>query len=350
MLKEGYEETQPGLFKIATLWTWTVFATSPALIDDVRKAPDDVLCRRRPTEEFIQTNYTLDFLNKDDHYHGHVILSKLTRITSTVFKDIYEELVLALEDNIPTTGKEWVDVPALETIQRVICRVSNRVFVGAPLCAPQSLTIRTLNLNFAINVMKFATIIRVFPEFLKPLVMRIISNLPSQIQREMEFIRPMYEERLAKMEELGEEKWDDGPWGSSVWYYVRSHSPTALPSLRVHLWPAPLSAIHTDEEIYSEPDEFDGFRFARLRESSEGLMASRYQAGVTSPTHLSFGHGRHACPGRFFAATELKVMLARIVVTYDFKLEEGKEVPRDLCIGPSRIPRDARVLFRKRQN
>jgi hypothetical protein len=29
---------------------------------------------------------------------------------------------------------EWVKVPIVETIQRVICATSNRVFVGSPLC------------------------------------------------------------------------------------------------------------------------------------------------------------------------------------------------------------------------
>jgi hypothetical protein len=35
----------------------------------------------------------------------------------------------------------------------------------------------------------------------------MLSNLPSQIQQEIEFIRPMVQERFAKMEEFGEE-WD----------------------------------------------------------------------------------------------------------------------------------------------
>ena len=56
----------------------------------------------------------------------------------------------------------------------------------------------------------------------------------------------------------------------------------------------PLSAVHTDGEIYPNPDEFDGFRFARLREGGEDGMANKHQAGTTSATHLSFGHGRHA--------------------------------------------------------
>ncbi len=41
--------------------------------------------------------------------------------------------------------------------------------------------------------------------------MRIISNLPSQIQQEMEFLRPMFEERLAKMGDLSEGDWGDKP-------------------------------------------------------------------------------------------------------------------------------------------
>ena len=38
----------------------------------------------------------------------------------------------------------------------------------------------------------------------------MLSNLPSQIQQEIEFIRPMVDERFEKMEEYGED-WDDKP-------------------------------------------------------------------------------------------------------------------------------------------
>jgi len=39
---------------------------------------------------------------------------------------------------------------------------------------------------------------------------RIITNLPSKIRQMKEFIRPLVDERLAKLEELGE-TWDDAP-------------------------------------------------------------------------------------------------------------------------------------------
>jgi cytochrome P450 len=56
----------------------------------------------------------------------------------------------------------------------------------------------------------------------------------------------------------------------------------------------PASTTHTDERIYPNPDEFDGFRFAKLRESGEeDTMTSRYQTVSTSSEHLAFGIGRH---------------------------------------------------------
>jgi hypothetical protein len=54
-------------------------------------------------------------------------------------------------------------------------------------------------------------------------------------------------------------------------------------------------------------------------------------------------------PGRFFAANEVKALLAHMVVTYDMKFEEGKGFPPDSCIAGMRIPGRANVVFRKRR-
>ena len=37
---------------------------------------------------------------------------------------------------------------------------------------------------------------------------------------------------------------------------------------------------------------------------------------------MGFGYGRHACPGRFFAAAEIKLLLARILLDYEVKMPE----------------------------
>jgi len=64
---------------------------------------------------------------------------------------------------------------------------------------------------------------------------------------------------------------------------------------------------------------------------------------------LAFGHGRHACPGRYLAACELKLMLAHVVMAYDVKLENDGVRPEDMWIVTTCVPNpNAKVLFRRR--
>ena len=56
----------------------------------------------------------------------------------------------------------------------------------------------------------------------------------------------------------------------------------------------PASSVHTDERIYSNPDEFDGFRFVKLRKSEGDIATSKYQSVSPSSEYLPFGLGRQA--------------------------------------------------------
>ena len=55
----------------------------------------------------------------------------------------------------------------------------------------------------------------------------------------------------------------------------------------------PASATHRDEISYPNPDEFDGFRFAKLREDEGDTMTSKNQTVSTSTENVAFGLGRH---------------------------------------------------------
>jgi len=112
-----------------------------------------------------------------------------------------------------------------------------------------------------------------------------------------------------------------------------------------------LFSTHRDERNYANPDVFDGFRFVHTASwaLSEEERAKQ-QMVATTATHLSFGYGRHACPGRFFAAVELKAMMAHLVLNYDVKLENEGVRPPDTWFGAYCIPNQkTEVLFRKRQ-
>ena len=64
-----------------------------------------------------------------------------------------------------------------------------------------------------------------------------------------------------------------------------------------------------------------------------------------------YGVGNQACPGRYFAAHEAKVVTSRILMNYDFKLKGEKgEHPFSRASGimTEAIP-DVQFLFRKRE-
>lgn len=103
----------------------------------------------------------------------------------------------------------------------------------------------------------------------------------------------------------------------------------------------PVEAIHKDEAHYTDAETFLPFRFAKPEavraavagaggaaisvedptEAAEG--SSRLKASATvDDTFLSFGYGKHACPGRFFALNELKMFVADMVLHYDFEYQE----------------------------
>ncbi|RXW14001.1 hypothetical protein EST38_g11854 [Candolleomyces aberdarensis] len=73
----------------------------------------------------------------------------------------------------------------------------------------------------------------------------------------------------------------------------------------------------------SDPLEFDPYRCLKLQKESGKPIGIT----TTSPFVLIFGHGRHACPGRFFAAQEMKLMMAYMLVHYDVSYRrEAKEL------------------------
>ncbi|KIJ41482.1 hypothetical protein M422DRAFT_780269 [Sphaerobolus stellatus SS14] len=106
---------------------------------------------------------------------------------------------------------------------------------------------------------------------------------------------------------------------------------------------------HYDDKIYPDAQTFDGFRFAKLRQKEGQGTTNQFVA--TSNDYLPFGHGRHACPGRFFAANEIKAMMAHVILTYDIKLEQEGVKPLNEWRGPACVPNTrGSVLFRRRRD
>ena len=102
------------------------------------------------------------------------------------------------------------------------------------------------------------------------------------------------------------------------------------------------------EEVHEDPDKWDGKRFLRMREQPG--RENFAQLVSTSPDHLGFGHGQHACPGRFFAANETKIALVFLLLQREWEVPEGytpkvREFGFSLGVDP-----DMEIMYRARKS
>ena len=111
---------------------------------------------------------------------------------------------------------------------------------------------------------------------------------------------------------------------------------------------------HHDPEVYSNPDEFDAFRFSRPREAfsdsedrEQWLKLQNLSMTSVGKDNLAFGMGRHSCPGRFFAQQELKLLLSYLVMNYE--VEQLEERPENVGIGGSGMPPGSSMIRVRRR-
>ncbi|VDB84351.1 unnamed protein product [Peniophora sp. CBMAI 1063] len=441
LIQEGYEKYQHiGTFRIASHDGWLVIVTDPKLVEEVRRAPDDTLDFAAAVMEILQLEYTLGTDSVDVPYHVDVVRNALTRNLNARFDDIWDEIQMAFGEEI-SAGEDWKTLPAVETIQRIVSRVSNRLFVGLPLCRNGQWM--QLNIDYTTDVAKGALALKITPTPLKRLVSWSFTTLEHQRKLARKLVGPLIAERLEDLEDRGE-KWENRP-NDLVSWLIEACPPDlrTVPLLTNRLLVVNFAAIHTSSitflnviyRLAANPEwaepmreevervvraegwsklslakmrrvdsfireaqrihaismlslqrwtmkpftfsnglrvpagyqiasaaemlqtdsshhgehaaEFDPWRWSNIREDdSESL---KHQMVATGATLLHFGHGKHACPGRFFAANELKGMLAHLVLEYDVRFKEGENRPPSFAFGANIVPRPAQLEFRKRQ-
>ncbi|KAI2642346.1 cytochrome P450 [Xylaria nigripes] len=101
-------------------------------------------------------------------------------------------------------------------------------------------------------------------------------------------------------------------------------------------------------KTYPEPKKFDVARFLKKRQ--EPGQENSWQFVTTSPAHLSFGHGEHACPGRFFVSNELKIVLCHLIMKFDWRFVPDEPEPSpQLFESLSSVKPDTRIQARRRK-
>ncbi|SJK96822.1 uncharacterized protein ARMOST_00068 [Armillaria ostoyae] len=395
--KEIVEEGQRmygSIFKVPLLDRWTVVISGAERIDDIRKSSVEELSSIVMSENM---DYTFGRSNRVDPYHLDVVRGALTRNIVTCFADVQDEIKVAFGDNIPMT-EDWVEIPAYETILQIVCRASNRMFVGLPLCRNREYI--KLNINYTIEIFTFARIINLLPTVLKmqnDLVSWLLDitygddkrrsvkdhcsrvlglNMAAIHTTSVTFTTALY--ALATHPEYAETLRDEvesiineegctkaamgkmnqldsflkeaqrvygnmGVFGmhrTTRKDFVFSDG-TVVPA-GVQIVVASLST-HTDEENYEDPFEFKPWRFSEKRkQEGEGI---RHHMASPSLDFVFFGHGRPA-PGRFFAVNELKALMSHVLLNFDVKIDK---FPTPVWFSGNQMPnQSSKVLFRKR--
>ncbi|KAF8637705.1 hypothetical protein AX16_010780 [Volvariella volvacea WC 439] len=438
MVQKALPKFNGSPFRIPMIQKWVVVVSTPQLIDELRRAPDDALSFHEASAEALQIDYTIGPEVRRSQYHTLSIRTSLNRNLAVCFPDLYDEIKLVASELIPPTD-DWLPIPAYNTIMRIICRSSNRIFVGPPFC--RDLDYCKLNEEFTLQVVIAGTILMCFPSFLRPLAARFFTNVESCIQRGIRHLGPMIRDRVEQEENYGKER-ADRPNDLVSWLldYAQPHQREER-DLVVRILTANLAAIHTttmasthilydiasrpeyveplreeiqdvidkegwtkaamdkmnkldsfiresqrisgtgalvmvrkalkdftfsdgttvpaghfaavcaiavhhDPKNYEDPYSFRAFRFADLRQQEDESL--KHQAANPSLDWLTFGSGRHACPGRFMAINQIKAMFAHMLLNYDMKTVDGVR-PKDIEFGQTNMPNPkAKILFRKR--
>ncbi|GBB93499.1 hypothetical protein RclHR1_21800002 [Rhizophagus clarus] len=87
-----------------------------------------------------------------------------------------------------------------------------------------------------------------------------------------------------------------------------------------------------------DAEEFKPFRFVNA--NSPATKVDRH--------YVVFGGGKHACPGRFFAINESKLILHKLILKYNIKTKSGK-IENKIYIGPNTLPSWNALVFENRK-
>ncbi|KAH8895999.1 cytochrome P450 [Thozetella sp. PMI_491] len=323
---------------------------------------------------------------RDSQVVQTVIIKDLTKLLNKITEPLTQETALTLPE-LFGDNPDWVEIPLREVVLRLVARISSRVFLGTELCRNEEWL--TVTREYTITAFAAAEALRLWPEQTRFFVHWFIPECRksrSLVKEARRIIEPVIEERR-RQKSQGVTDFDDavewmekeskgsyydpviaqlllsvvaihtttdqicqtladltrhpemfeplrneiiteigeGGWKKTTLYNMKLLDSVLKESQR--LKPNTMVAVSAhsmwDSQVYENPDAWDGYRFLKMRETPGKENQAQFVA--TSPNHLGFGHGQHACPGRFFASNELKIALCHLLMKYDWRLPEGAD-------------------------
>ncbi|KAF9779922.1 hypothetical protein IL306_001092 [Fusarium sp. DS 682] len=414
--------------------------------------PVNMLSMHESAQEDLQTDYTtMDPSLTRDPIHLELIGSTLTKEIGNLIPDLADEIEHCVNKYLGNSN-DWTEVCVMETAQKMLSGITNRAFLGFPLCRNEEML--KLGIAFAQDIPVSSMMMKFFPRFIKPLVAPLITWSNRIHTRQFEKI--LEPEIKARLEEYDMQEDDDKSdrndflqwsieqakdignpknWQVSALAQrilllnfasihtttfavthtlldIAASSPNLILELRDEIesvlgqhnnnWnkravaqlekldsairesqrknslvivgvlrtvvaekgvtfpsgthvpkglriAVPGYSVLQDSEIYPEPKAYKPLRFyeSRQNDADEYVKSARNALPTATQHFLAWGLGRNACPGRFFASNEIKMLIAYILLNYD--IEHLPERPRNTWIAQNRIP-PMKATLRIRKN
>ncbi|KAG6184161.1 hypothetical protein E4U27_001038 [Claviceps purpurea] len=304
---------------------------------------------------------------------------QLTKYLSTYTQPLNEETALALSDAL-TEDQDWHTISLKHVVLHLTTRISSRIFLGKELCRNEAWL--KVSREYAVAAFMAVRQAVVWPPPLRGLISRFMPwsrRAVSLIEDARRCMAPVLERRQRERasgnyipyndaiewleassiagkddpfveplrDEITECLAQDG-WERKPLYNMKlldscikesqRMKPLAMISMGrrvetdvtlsdgIFLPKGSLTAFSCqrrwDPTLYANASQWDGARFFNKRK--EKGQEQTAQLVATSPDHMAFGYGRQACPGRFFAASVTKIVLAHLLLKYDVRLHDRK--------------------------
>ncbi|KAI4638075.1 hypothetical protein J4E93_010544 [Alternaria ventricosa] len=313
----------------------------------------------------------------------NVVKDQLTKYLNVLTKPLSEEASHAL-DVIFGRDTEWRETVIADSILQLIARLSTRVFLGDTMCRNTA----WLEASKAYTVASFTMILKMtaLPSSLKFLVPWFSSEAKNVFKHGATcraILTPLLAERRALKAEARRNGKPEPVFNDMIdWFEQKSGGTGYDPAL--YQLALSFVAIHTtitmrrqaqrtvvlpnglvitkgeqiavdgfnmsDPTVYPDPHKYDIYRYQRMRASTDRATVSQSHLVSTGPNNLSFGHGAQGCPGRFFAANEMKIALCHLLLKYDWQLAEETDLESRFLFGETEaLSKGNRLRFRRRR-
>ncbi|CAL1703343.1 unnamed protein product [Somion occarium] len=192
VVEEGCRQFDGKPFVLPTLGGDMV-VLGPDNVELLRKSDDSFNAPER-AQQLFQINLQFGDFASNPYHLETILRSDLTKALKSLTPDLLEEAQLAIPETLGMKGSESVTVPLFDTMVNLLGRVSNRAMIGLPGCRDQRFLKQQVKL--ATTVISLAQFLNWFPEFLKPVIYKIVSLFIGGTRAVVPLLTPHLQSRI----------------------------------------------------------------------------------------------------------------------------------------------------------